>query len=275
VQAVSWGHPETSGLPTIDYFLSGEQLEAANAQDYYTEQLVALPHLGCYCEPMQVAPTTQSFTVQWRVAPGTPVFICPGVPYKYAPEHDRMLTEIGRRLGDCRFIFFTHRLRKISDKLRQRLHRSFLNAGLDPARFVVFLPWQTVPDFHACLRSATVYLDTIGFSGFNTAMQAAQCNIPIVTREGRFMRGRLASGILCRMNIPELIALSEDHYIDLAVRLAGDAAFRDRMRSRIAESAAVLYRDEMPIRALETFLEKAVSCAAHSANDGLGTRKLS
>ena len=31
VQAVSWGHPETSGLPTMDFYLSAQDLEPQDA----------------------------------------------------------------------------------------------------------------------------------------------------------------------------------------------------------------------------------------------------
>ena len=55
VQAATWGHPETTGLPTIDHYLSAEALEPPNASANYTEQLVALPHLGVCYEPL--APT--------------------------------------------------------------------------------------------------------------------------------------------------------------------------------------------------------------------------
>jgi predicted O-linked N-acetylglucosamine transferase (SPINDLY family) len=59
------------------------------------------------------------------------------------------------------------------------------------------------------MKRADVFLDTIGFSGFNTAMQAAECALPIVTREGRFMRGRLASGMLRSMGMSDLVAADE------------------------------------------------------------------
>lgn len=35
-------------------------------------------------------------------------------------------------------------------------------------------------------------LDILRFSGYNTAVQAIECGLPRVTREGRFLRGRLA-----------------------------------------------------------------------------------
>ncbi len=48
-QLTTWGHPETSGLPTIDLYLSGENFEPVGAQQYYSEKLVPLLNLGnCY-----------------------------------------------------------------------------------------------------------------------------------------------------------------------------------------------------------------------------------
>ncbi|MGQ0653373.1 MAG: tetratricopeptide repeat protein, partial [Betaproteobacteria bacterium] len=47
LQAVSWGHPETSGLPTVDCYLSAELMEPPDAERHYSERLVRLPNLGC------------------------------------------------------------------------------------------------------------------------------------------------------------------------------------------------------------------------------------
>lgn len=68
------------------------------------------------------------------------------------------------------------------------------------------------------------------------------------------MRGRLASGILKRMGLPELVAQSEEDYIGLAVRLAKDGAYRSHIRDRIEKSSSILFEDVKPIRALEDFL---------------------
>src|SRR5581483_7836844 len=43
VQAAAWGHPETTGLPTIDAYLSAEAFEPADADAHYSERLVRLP----------------------------------------------------------------------------------------------------------------------------------------------------------------------------------------------------------------------------------------
>jgi predicted O-linked N-acetylglucosamine transferase (SPINDLY family) len=97
-------------------------------------------------------------------------------------------------------------------------------------------------------------MDTIGFSGFNTAMQAVDCALPIVTREGSFMRGRFASGILKRIELPELIADSDQSYIELVIRLVQDKLYHSQVVNKINEMRHVLYDDPEPIRALENFL---------------------
>ena len=40
IQATSWGHPNTTGLNTIDYFLSSDSIEPDDCKDSYTEQLI-------------------------------------------------------------------------------------------------------------------------------------------------------------------------------------------------------------------------------------------
>src|SRR5258708_36363598 len=43
IQCVAWDTPLTSGMPAMDYFLSGELMEPGDARDHYSEELVALP----------------------------------------------------------------------------------------------------------------------------------------------------------------------------------------------------------------------------------------
>jgi predicted O-linked N-acetylglucosamine transferase (SPINDLY family) len=76
----------------------------------------------------------------------------------------------------------------------------------------------------------------------------------MVAREGRFMRGRLASGILRRIGLSELVASSENEYVDIAVRLAEDVEYRQRIRQFVTESRHVLFDDMDSINALEEFL---------------------
>jgi predicted O-linked N-acetylglucosamine transferase (SPINDLY family) len=256
LQAASWGHPETTGLPTIDCYLSAQGMEPDDAQANYTEELVALPHLGCYVQRSAEQPPAALDDLGIDLP--SPLLLCPGTPFKYTPEHDRVFPRIARELGPCRFVFFTYWTQALSCKLRQRLERAFESEGLEFGRYVTFLPWLTRTAFAGLMQRADVFLDTIGFSGFNTALQAIQCGLPVVTLQGRFLRGRLATGILRRMGLDELVAQDEDAYVALAARLGRDAAYRAQVRRRIEARRHVLYEDVAPIRALEEFLARAV-----------------
>jgi tetratricopeptide (TPR) repeat protein len=264
-QCVAWGHPETSGLPTIDDYLSAEAFEPPDAQDHYSERLVTLPHLGVYVE----RPDTVAESVD-LAAPGIrgrgardrlsaldrrgPLYVCPGVPFKYQPEDDHVFVEIAERLGACTFVFFTHERAELSGRLQARLAAAFRRSQLDPERFLVEIPWQSRAAFIGVLRCADVCLDTIGFSGFNTMLQAVEAGVPAVTYDGRFMRGRLGSGIMRRLGFPELIAASKPDYVEIAVRLGADAASRARLRERMGTDGHRIYADMAAVEALQTTL---------------------
>lgn len=261
IQVASWGHPETTGLPTIDYFVSAEALEPPDAQQHYRERLVVLPDLGCCYERSGVVPIDPPLA-RLGIARDRPLLICPGTPFKYAPEHDQILVELARRLGKCQFVFFRYARTFFTQRLQNRLEAVFARNNLALEDYAVFVPWLSRGEYYGLLRRATMQLDTIGFSGFNTAMHSVECSLPIVTREGAFLRGRLASGILKRMNLPELVAASEAEYIELAVKLASDRGFHRQIRDRIESAREVLFDDLGAVRAFEAFLKAAVGSPA-------------
>ena len=264
VQMAAWGHPETTGLPTMDYYLSAEDFEPVDGAKNYREELVALPHLGCSYQPLQVSGVAPDLEAL-GIAADAPLLLCPGTPYKYAPQHDQVFVEIARRLGRCQFIFFNDDHENLSEKLRERLGVAFAQADMYFDEYGVFIPWQTRPAFYGLLQRADVCLDTMGFSGFNTAMQAIECGLPIVTLEGRFMRGRFASGILKRIGLSELVAQTHERYVELAVKLGQDSEYRRDVRARIVASRDVLFDDVAPIRALERFLLEVTKRTARAS----------
>jgi predicted O-linked N-acetylglucosamine transferase (SPINDLY family) len=258
VQAVTWGHPETTGLPTIDYYLSAEDFEPESAEPNYTERLVRLPHLGCFYQPSSASEETVELA-SLGIDDSQPVFVCSGAPFKYGPRYDFTFVEIARRLGRCQFVLFRYQVEELFRRLTARLQRNFVTAGLEYERYFVEIPWMKPAAFAAVMRRADVYLDTIGFSGFNTAMQAIEAGLPIVTVDGRYMRGRLASGILKRLGMPDTVTESADQYVERAVTFAQNGALRDRLRARIEADRGRLVCDLAPIRALESFLTRSIA----------------
>jgi len=254
-QCAAWGHPDTTGLSTIDYYLSAEAFEPPEADRYYSERLVRLPNLGVFYEPLDIQPGPIDLA-DFGVAAG-PVFVCAGTPFKYRPQDDALLVDIARRLRRCTFVFFEHDKRDFTRKLRARLTQVFAEAGLDADAHLVWLPWLPKPAFLGVLNQADVYLDTVGFSGFNTFMQAVEAGLPAVSHEGRFMRGRLGSGILRRLGLTELVATHRQQYVDIAVALGADAGLRNSIRRRLRESAHLAFADAGAAEALAALMRSA------------------
>ena len=98
VQCNSWGHPETSGLSTLDYFLSSDLMEPPEAQGYYSEKLVRLPNLSIYYEPVVSEPVAVT-RAELGLRPGATVFWSAQSLYKYLPQYDEVFVRIARRLA--------------------------------------------------------------------------------------------------------------------------------------------------------------------------------
>jgi len=111
--------------------------------------------------------------------------------------------------------------------------------------------------FAASSAQCDVMLDSIGWSGGNTTLEALAQDLPVVTFQGDLMRGRVSAGILRMMGMPDTIAETIDGYVSLAVRIAKDPAWRTELRSRVTRDRQRLYRDRTCIVALQDFLERA------------------
>jgi len=259
VQAVSWGQPVTSALPTMDLFLSAQALEPADAASHYAERLVTLPSLGVCLQPLQPEVVVPDFA-GLGLNPDEPLLLCPGTPFKYTPQGDAALVAIARRLqalGRGRLVFFLSHRPAMSRQVEQRMRKAFDKAGVDYDRTVAWVPTLSRGRFYGLMRRSTAMLDTLGFSGFNTAVQGLECDLPVVAFEGAFMRGRLASGPLRHLGLDELVARTPEAFAEIALRLVEDEPWRAHLEREIAQRRHALFFDQAPVRALEDALFEA------------------
>jgi protein O-GlcNAc transferase len=261
VQAASWGHAETTGIPTIDLYLSGEALEPTDAQDNYSERLVRLPNLGVYVDPLR--PKTLDPDLNGLGLPKKePLLLCAGAPFKYSPCHDGVWLDIARglqKLGSGRLVFFSSSAGSLSLMLINRLRNTFDAAKVDFDSRVCVVPLLDRARFFGLMERAALMLDTIGFSGFNTALQGIECGLPVLTCEGDFMRSRLASCLMRRMDLPELIATTQAGFVERAVALTADKTKLKKLRAEIIKRRPILFSDLAPVRQLEEVLYQEIS----------------
>jgi len=259
VQCVSLGHPETTGLPTIDYYLSSDLMEPYGAEEHYTERLVRLPHLGFYYESFSVPPV-QAERETFGLRKEAVVFLCSHSLFTYLPQYDEVFPRIAREVDNCQFVFIAHSYidSPVTQKFRLRIKRVFNRFHIDDEKHITFLPQLDPGNYHALNSLSDIFLDSIGWSANNSTFEALACNLPVVTFPGKFMRQRHCAGILSMLGLHETIVYSLEEYIAIAVRLANDSEWRQIIRSYITSNKDCIYRDNTALRALEKFLENIV-----------------
>ena len=276
IQMASWGHPETSGLPTIDVFLSSDLMEPTDAQDHYSERLVRLPNLSIHYSPFDVTP--QPLTrKEIGVGAGDVLYWCGQSLYKHQPAHDDVFAAIARREPRARFLFIrysTDREDPLTAAFQHRLDAAFASQGLDYRDHCLFLMRMPTAAFAGTLALSDVFLDTIGWSGCNSALEALPFDLPIVTLPLDLMRARHCAAILTMMGLTQTIATDKDTFVDLAVRLGQDPAFRQNLRHSIGAAKQKLYHDMEPVHALEAVLQELVTeVPAGAVHDGHASQR--
>jgi predicted O-linked N-acetylglucosamine transferase (SPINDLY family) len=256
VQCNSWGHPDTSGMPTLDYYLSAALMEPADGQDHYTERLVSLPNLSIYYEPAsgEVAAVTPA---ELGCRADATLYWCAQSLYKYLPQFDEVFVRIAQAVGNCQFVFLEFPDgRAMTQRFLDRLRGAFAAGGLNADEYCVMAPRLDKARFLGASRACHVFLDSIGWSGCNSTLESLDGGLPVVTLAGSLMRGRHSSAILTMMGVTDTVAATIDDYVDIATRLALDPVWRADIATLMKENRHRVYRDRDCITALEDFLER-------------------
>ena len=255
LQVASWGHPITTGLPTIDMYFSGELLEPPDADKHYREQLVRLPGTGCCTAPIELKPEGLHQLSADLSRRSGPRFVIAQSPFKFDPADDPLYASIAAAVGECTFILISDpKLPWAMERLIDRLNRAFVERNLDPGKYLLVVPWMPRNKFYTLLDLSDIFLDCPSFSGYTTAWQAIQRGLPVLTLEGKFMRQRLAAGLLRKIGMTDTIASSADDYVAIAVRLAAkcrNQEHRDALRRALKNAAPLADNDISIVRAFE------------------------
>jgi protein O-GlcNAc transferase len=218
-QLTSFGHPDTTGIPNLDYFLSSEYYEPAEGPSHYSEKLVTLPAAGTlayYHRPARPLADTAGARANFGFASCDRLYVCPQTLFKIHPDMDRLFHDILRADPAAKVVLIepaTGALRKLLEKRFAALD------GMDMQR-LVFLKSLPYAGFLSLLQCADVMLDTLHFNGQNTSLEAFAMGTPVVTLPGTMQRGRHTFGMYQAMAWTELVARDGDDYVRLAVRVA-------------------------------------------------------
>lgn len=258
VQCVSFGHPDTTGIPTIDYFISNDLYEIPGAESHYSERLFLLRDLGSlayYYRPERTEP--QRDRGHFGLSDDEHLYVCPQNLFKVHPDMDELIVGILRRDARGKLVLINGRIDHWTDLLKRRWQES----ARDVMDRIVFLPRMDSVDYVNLIAVSDVMLDTLHFNGMNTSLDAFTVGTPIVTWPGALQRSRHTQAMYRKMGLAECIVNDAQAYIDRAVRLASDAGHRAAMKSEILKRNATLFEDIQVVREFERFFREIASKA--------------
>jgi predicted O-linked N-acetylglucosamine transferase (SPINDLY family) len=261
VQCTMLGHPVTSGLRNIDYFISSALFEREDAQGHYRERLVKLDSLPLLM-PRPLPPAAPRSRSQLGLPEDRTLYVCPMMLHKFHPDFDAAMAAILRRDARAEILLFQDaRFPRRHEGLRQR----FAASHGDVAGRLRFLPWAGADDLLSIIRTADVAIDTFHFGAGTTAFLVLAFGTPLVTLPADHARGRPTHGCYLKMGMLDCVARDPAHFVELAVQIGTDRKLRESLSERILASCGTLYSDRRVVSELAAFLRSASAPATRSS----------
>jgi len=256
VQCVTWGHPVTTGIDTMDDFISTMDLETPESDNHYTEKLIRLASSPTYYYRPNLP-----FPMKPRSAFGLPddkhVYLCPQSLFKFHPDFDLPLSQILREDPQALLVLIAGG----QSGWREALMARFLRSLTGLTQQVHFLPYLSEADFLNLNAVTDVVLDTYPFGGGNTTYEALAAGSPVVTLPTDQLRGRISYSLYKKMNLMDCVVQNPEEYAAIALRLGTNEEYRRRVRKEISDRSTGLYEDIGMVRQLESYFIAAIEAA--------------
>jgi predicted O-linked N-acetylglucosamine transferase (SPINDLY family) len=259
VQCTSWGVPVTSGVPTLDYYISSELLEIVPNQRPYTEQLITLKSLPtlqrCY-----VAADGARARAELAFDDDQHVYLCAQNLAKIHPDFDPILGDILRRDRAAVAVFIEDRQRYCASRLEQRLRRTIT----DVRHQIRFVAAQPRDKYLSLLAASNVVLDTVHYGGAMTTYDTLSQGSPLVTLPGNSQRSQYAAACYRQMGLDECVAANDEAYVSIANRLGTEPDYRNDVSAKVAQTRDRLFDDKNVIRSYEEIFDVLIAEVEHN-----------
>jgi len=256
VQITTWGHSETSGINTIDYFVSSKyfEIDKSKAQNHYSEQLHLMNSLSTYYFPPSklLLPPRHKFQTreELKLEPNSHLYGCIQSSFKISEDFEKILAGI-LKMDPKGYILMS--LGKPFCKSQIERMQSLM--GDDDFQRLIWLPNMGISSYLNIIKLLDVMLDPYPFGGCNTSFEAFDFNVPVVTMPTKYLNGRFTFGMYKKMGFIDLVADSPQTYIKLAVRCATDRKWREVIQEKINRNKILLFQEQESVKEWSEFLE--------------------
>ncbi|MET0232197.1 MAG: tetratricopeptide repeat protein, partial [Rhodanobacteraceae bacterium] len=229
---INWlAYPGTSGAPWIDYVIADRVVLPDAARAHFPEAVARLPRCFQPSDPTRIVAAPPS-----RAACGLPpegaVFVSFNNSYKLNRESMRRMFSVLRGVP-ASVLWLLSGPERADDRLRDAARAD----AIDPAR-LVFMPKLPHDEYLARYRHADLFLDTAPYNAHTTASDAIWAGCPVLTVAGETFASRVAASLAVHLGMPELVAPDDSAFVEIAVHVGRDRAYRDALHAKLAERRA-------------------------------------
>ncbi len=234
---IFWGHPITTGSKNMDYFISSNLMDKGN-QKHYSEKLILLDGIGFNYKIDNKLKDIKNNNIRENS------FYIPQGLFKFLPKYDYLIGEILDQNKKSTISFITDKDPFVTEKFINRLKKvKKIKNNLDR---VIFLNGSKIK-FYDELVNHKVILDTIGWSGGNTSVEALYFNKPIVTLKGNSLRANHTFAMLKQIKLDVLIANDYKEYLYLANKLIENKDFFNSIVKKIKDNKHLIFNKKISL----------------------------
>ena len=232
IQISGIGYMNTTGLETVDYFLSDNIcMPKGEMPAGFTEKILRLQHSHLCYQPETVRKMPEPGRVPPSCKNGYITFGSFNNFSKVFKETLLLWREILERVPGSRMII-KGKICSIPagrDIVADRLNQ----IGIDMGR-IELRPYS--PDYLEQYRDVDIALDTMPYTGGLTTCAALYMGVPVITLAGRTHGERFSASILTNAGLSELVADSELEYVNKACRLAESPELLKKLHGKLREN---------------------------------------
>ena len=218
IQISGIGYTATTGLNTIDYFLS-DKICMPEDNSSFTEKIIRLENCLCYAPGV-----VRDIPPAGIVAPVMKNdFVTFGSFNNFAKVSDEVLQAWRAILEQVEDSVLIIKSKICSIEQGREIVRERLNKMSLPIDRIALRPYS--PDYLEQYREIDIALDTFPYTGGLTTCEALYMGVPVISLRGKSHGARFTTSILSAADLPELIAKNSMDYVKKIVNLAKHKEF--------------------------------------------------
>lgn len=244
VQVTSVASVVTTGMRNIDYYVSGKLTDPSpEAEHHYQEQLLRLD--GCaHCFSYGAEEHTTTVTVDrgnLGISQESVVFASVANMFKITPELSHTWAKVIASVPNSVLLLFPFGPNWSNSYPKEAflrdINKIFSEHSIEQNRYIILdpVPVPNRGDIKQYLKVADVYLDSYPFSGTTSVIDPLEVGLPVVTRQGSCFRSAMGAALLKDIGMHDLVAKSEESYIQLAIALGTQPEVRKQKSNQIQQ----------------------------------------